>query len=212
MRKKERYEHVIRYFLDTMPDVSSELNYVNAFQLLVAVILSAQCTDKRINMVTPSLFSAYPDAKRMSEARESDIYEYIKSVSYPNIKSRHLLGMSKMLVERFGGKVPDDMESLTSLPGVGRKTANVVLSVIWNRSTFAVDTHIFRVSRRIGLASIRCTTPLAVEKELTSHFPPDLIPRAHHWLLLHGRYVCTARNPKCAECGLQAFCKSFIGR
>lgn len=212
MRKKERYEHVISYFLDTMPDVSSELNYVNAFQLLVAVILSAQCTDKRINQVTPSLFAAYPDANRMSEASESDIYEYIKSVSYPNSKSRHLLGMSKMLVERFGGKVPDDMESLTSLPGVGRKTANVVLSVIWNRSTFAVDTHIFRVSRRIGLASIRCTTPLAVEKELTSHFPPDLIPRAHHWLLLHGRYVCTARNPKCAECGLQAFCKSFIGR
>lgn len=207
MKKREIYDRVIDYFLKTMPVVQSELEYENAFQLLVAVILSAQCTDKRINMVTPALFEAYPDADRMSKASEEEIYEFIKSVSYPNNKARHLAGMSRMLVERFGGEVPDDLDLLTSLPGVGRKTANVVLSVVWNRSTFAVDTHIFRVSRRIGLASESCTTPLAVEKELTSNFPDELIPRAHHWLLLHGRYVCTARNPKCSECGLKAFCK-----
>ena len=192
-----------------MPDVSSELAYTTPFQLLVAVVLSAQCTDKRVNMVTPALFSAFPTAESMSESTEEEIFSYIKSVSYPNSKSKHLLGLSKMLVSEYGGEVPDTLESLTRLPGVGRKTANVIQAVLWNKAAFAVDTHIFRVSHRLGLVSDKATTPYVVEQELTKNFPDELIPRAHHWLLLHGRYVCQSRKAKCNECGLQDVCKSY---
>lgn len=209
MLKKERYLRVISYFESTMPDVSSELAYTTPFQLLVAVVLSAQCTDKRVNMVTPALFSAFPTAESMSESTEEEIFSYIKSVSYPNSKSKHLLGLSKMLVSEYGGEVPDTLESLTRLPGVGRKTANVIQAVLWNKAAFAVDTHIFRVSHRLGLVSDKATTPYAVEQELTKNFPDELIPRAHHWLLLHGRYVCQSRKAKCNECGLQDVCKSY---
>jgi len=209
MLKKERYRRVISYFESTMPDVSSELAYTTPFQLLVAVVLSAQCTDKRVNMVTPALFSAFPTAESMSESTEEEIFSYIKSVSYPNSKSKHLLGLSKMLVSEYGGEVPDTRESLTRLPGVGRKTANVIQAVLWNKAAFAVDTHIFRVSHRLGLVSDKATTPYAVEQELTKNFPDELIPRAHHWLLLHGRYVCQSRKAKCNECGLQDVCKSY---
>ncbi len=209
MLKKERYRRVISYFESTMPDVSSELAYTTPFQLLVAVVLSAQCTDKRVNMVTPALFSAFPTAESMSESTEEEIFSYIKSVSYPNSKSKHLLGLSKMLVSEYGGEVPDTLESLTRLPGVGRKTANVIQAVLWNKAAFAVDTHIFRVSHRLGLVSDKATAPYAVEQELTKNFPDELIPRAHHWLLLHGRYVCQSRKAKCNECGLQDVCKSY---
>lgn len=209
MLKKERYRRVISYFESTMPDVSSELAFTTPFQLLVAVVLSAQCTDKRVNMVTPALFSAFPTAESMSESTEEEIFSYIKSVSYPNSKSKHLLGLSKMLVSEYGGEVPDTLESLTRLPGVGRKTANVIQAVLWNKAAFAVDTHIFRVSHRLGLVSDKATTPYAVEQELTKNFPDELIPRAHHWLLLHGRYVCQSRKAKCNECGLQDVCKSY---
>lgn len=209
MLKKERYRRVISYFESTMPDVSSELAYTTPFQLLVAVVLSAQCTDKRVNLVTPALFSAFPTAESMSESTEEEIFSYIKSVSYPNSKSKHLLGLSKMLVSEYGGEVPDTLESLTRLPGVGRKTANVIQAVLWNKAAFAVDTHIFRVSHRLGLVSDKATTPYAVEQELTKNFPDELIPRAHHWLLLHGRYVCQSRKAKCNECGLQDVCKSY---
>ena len=209
MLKKERYRRVISYFESTMPDVSSELAYTTPFQLLVAVVLSAQCTDKRVNMVPPALFSAFPTAESMSESTEEEIFSYIKSVSYPNSKSKHLLGLSKMLVSEYGGEVPDTLESLTRLPGVGRKTANVIQAVLWNKAAFAVDTHIFRVSHRLGLVSDKATTPYAVEQELTKNFPDELIPRAHHWLLLHGRYVCQSRKAKCNECGLQDVCKSY---
>ena len=209
MKRSELYRRVLAYFEDAMPDVESELDYKSPFELLVAVILSAQCTDKRVNMVTPALFAAYPTAEKMSEASVEDIYQYIKSVSYPNSKSRHLSEMSKMLVSDFGGEVPDTTELLVRLPGVGRKTANVVQAVIWNKSTFAVDTHIFRVSHRLGLVNDKATTPYSVEKVLTSNIPAELIPRAHHWLLLHGRYVCQARKAKCDECGLREICKSY---
>lgn len=209
MLKKERYRRVISYFESTMPDVSSELAYTTPFQLLVAVVLSAQCTDKRVNLVTPALFSAFPTAESMSESTEEEIFSYIKSVSYPNSKSKHLLGLSKMLVSEYDGEVPDTLESLTRLPGVGRKTANVIQAVLWNKAAFAVDTHIFRVSHRLGLVSDKATTPYAVEQELTKNFPDELIPRAHHWLLLHGRYVCQSRKAKCNECGLQDVCKSY---
>lgn len=209
MLKKERYLRVISYFESTMPDVSSELAYTTPFELLVAVVLSAQCTDKRVNMVTPALFSAFPTAESMSESTEEEIFSYIKSVSYPNSKSKHLLGLSKMLVSEYDGEVPDTLESLTRLPGVGRKTANVIQAVLWNKAAFAVDTHIFRVSHRLGLVSDKATTPYAVEQELTKNFPDELIPRAHHWLLLHGRYVCQSRKAKCNECGLQDVCKSY---
>lgn len=209
MLKKERYRRVISYFESTMPDVSSELAYTTPFELLVAVVLSAQCTDKRVNMVTPALFSAFPTAESMSESTEEEIFSYIKSVSYPNSKSKHLLGLSKMLVSEYGGEIPDTLESLTRLPGVGRKTANVIQAVLWNKAAFAVDTHIFRVSHRLGLVSDKATTPYAVEQELTKNFPDELIPRAHHWLLLHGRYVCQSRKAKCNECGLQDVCKSY---
>lgn len=207
MKKKELYKKVIEYFEREMPVVETELNYSTPFQLLVAVVLSAQCTDKRVNMVTPALFTAFPTAEQMSKASVDEILEYVKSVSYPNSKAKHLSGLSKMLVEEYGGEVPADMDSLTRLPGVGRKTANVVQAVVWNKAAFAVDTHIFRVSHRLGLVDSKATTPYAVEKELTKYFPDELIPRAHHWLLLHGRYVCQSRRAKCEVCGLSEICK-----
>lgn len=189
-----------------MPVAESELHYRNPYELLVAVMLSAQCTDKRVNMVTPALFSAYPTAQAMAEASAEDIFGYIRSVSYPNSKAQHLAGMARMLMERFGGQVPDTVEQLTQLPGVGRKTANVVCAVIWQQPTMAVDTHIFRVSERIGLTT-GSKNPLQTEKVLTAHIPASVIPKAHHWLLLHGRYVCTARKPHCASCGLRPLCR-----
>lgn len=189
-----------------MPVAESELHYRNPYELLVAVMLSAQCTDKRVNMVTPALFSAYPTAEALAEASAEDIFGYIRSVSYPNSKAQHLAGMARMLVERFGGQVPDTVEQLTQLPGVGRKTANVVCAVIWQQPTMAVDTHIFRVSERIGLTT-GSKNPLQTEKVLTAHIPATVIPKAHHWLLLHGRYVCTARKPHCATCGLRPLCR-----
>lgn len=209
MRKKELYDKVIAYFKEAMPVAETELDYDSPFSLLVAVILSAQCTDKRVNLVTPRLMQDYPTAEAMSLATPEVIFEYIKSVSYPNNKARHLVGMAKMLVRDFSGEVPDTLEELVRLPGVGRKTANVIQSVVWGKAAFAVDTHVFRVSHRLGLVPARCTTPYSVEKELTRHIPGELIPIAHHWLILHGRYTCVARKPKCEECGLQAWCKSF---
>lgn len=209
MKKQERYDAIVEYFSHAMPDVDTELEYGSPFQLLVAVILSAQCTDKRVNMVTPMLFRDYSTAEEMALATPEVIYEYVKSVSYPNSKAKHLVGMAKMLVDEFGGEVPDNLDDLTRLPGVGRKTANVIQAVIYGKSAMAVDTHIFRVSHRLGLVSDDCTTPYAVEKELTKHFPAEVIPKAHHWLLLHGRYVCQARTPKCSNCDLTSLCKHF---
>lgn len=207
MRKKELYDKVIAYFKEAMPVAETELDYDTPFSLLVAVILSAQCTDKRVNMVTPHLMHDYPTAEAMALATPEVIFEYIKSVSYPNNKARHLVGMAQMLVRDFGGEVPDTLEELVRLPGVGRKTANVIQSVVWGKAAFAVDTHVFRVSHRIGLVPSRCTTPYSVEKELTRHIPDALIPIAHHWLILHGRYTCIARKPKCEACGLRHLCK-----
>ncbi len=209
MKKQERYDAIVDYFSHAMPDVDTELEYGSPFQLLVAVILSAQCTDKRVNMVTPALFRDYSTAEEMALARPEVIYEYVKSVSYPNSKAKHLVGMAKMLVEEFGGAVPDNLDDLTRLPGVGRKTANVIQAVVYGKSAMAVDTHIFRVSHRLGLVPETCTTPYSVELELTRHLPADVIPRAHHWLLLHGRYVCQARSPKCGKCDLTSWCKHF---
>lgn len=206
MTKKLLYSNFIEHFQKEMPDAHTELIFDNPFQLLVAVILSAQCTDKRVNMITPALFEAFPTASEMSKATVEEIYELIRSVSYPNNKARHLSGMSQMLLSEFGGEVPDTLEELTRLPGVGRKTANVIQSVVFGKSAMAVDTHVFRVSHRIGLVPQRCTTPLSVEKELTKYLPADIIPLAHHWLILHGRYVCTARNPRCERCGISSFC------
>ena len=194
-------------FREAMPIAETELNYTTPFSLLVAVMLSAQCTDKRVNLVTPALMAAYPDAKAMSRATAEEILPYVSSVSYPNSKAAHLAGMARMLVEEFGGEVPDTLESLTRLPGVGRKTANVMMAVLWNRPTMPVDTHVFRVSHRIGLVNEKATTPLSVEQELTKHIPPADIPTAHHQLILHGRYVCTARNPHCSDCLLADICK-----
>lgn len=207
MTKKERYEGIIDYFLKNNPNAETELHYHNPFELLVAVILSAQCTDKRVNMITPDLLRAFPDANRMAKTTEDEIFEYIKSVSYPRNKAKHLLGMAQRLVNEFGGEVPEDYDALLSLPGVGRKTANVMASVIWNKPKMAVDTHVFRVSNRIGLTN-NSRTPLETEKELTKNIPAEYIPLAHHWLILHGRYVCTARLPKCESCGIAEFCKS----
>jgi endonuclease-3 len=207
MKKKTLYSSVIDYFEREMPVVDTELNYGSTFQLLVAVVLSAQCTDKRVNMVTPRLFADYPTADVMAVATPEVLYEYIKSVSYPNNKAKHLVGLSRAIMDKHGGDVPDTLEELIALPGVGRKTANVMLAVVWGKSAMAVDTHIYRVSHRLGLVSSACTTPYAVEKELVRHFPADIVPRAHHWLLLHGRYVCQSRSPKCGVCGLRDICK-----
>ena len=209
MTTTQRFQAVIAYFEQAMPVAETELHYDSPFQLLVAVMLSAQCTDKRVNMVTPALFQAYPTPASMAAASVDEVLTFVKSVSYPNSKAKHLVEAARQLVERFGGEVPATREELVTLPGVGRKTANVVLSVVWGRATMAVDTHVFRVSHRLGLAPKSATTPLAVERALTRHLPEDVIPRAHHWLILHGRYVCTALRPKCMECGLTEVCKFY---
>ncbi len=208
MTTKERYEAIIAYFQQVMPTAESELNYRNPFELLVAVILSAQCTDKRVNMTTPALFEAFPSPQAMAEASADDIFHYIKSISYPNNKARHLAAMARMLCEEFGGEVPSDLNELQRLPGVGRKTANVIGAVIWQKEVMPVDTHVFRVAARIGL-SRGAKTPLQTELQLEKNIPSHLLPIAHHWLILHGRYVCTARSPKCAECGIKVWCRHF---
>lgn len=208
MTTKERYRCVLEIFSHEMPVAETELHYDTPFHLLVAVILSAQCTDKRINMVTPALFEAYPTPADMAVATQEEIYGYIRSVSYPNNKARSLLGAARMLVEEFGGELPSDIDSLMRLPGVGRKTANVMLAVVWNRAAMAVDTHVFRVSERIGLTT-GSKTPLATEKALCANIPEEIIPKAHHWLILHGRYVCKARRPDCLNCYLTGVCRYY---
>ena len=206
MTRKQLYREVATYFRQAMPDAKTELHYGNPFQLLVAVILSAQCTDKRINQVTPKLFEDYPNAEAMALATPEVIYEYIRTVSYPNNKAKHLVEMAQMLWEKHGGEVPQDLKQLTALPGVGRKTANVILSVVWGEARMAVDTPVFSVSHRLGLVPKSSTTPLSVEQTLTKHFTEEEIPNAHHWLILHGRYTCTALRPKCDKCGLRHLC------
>jgi endonuclease-3 len=208
MTKKERYEKVIGYFSTHMPIAETELVYDSPFELLVAVILSAQCTDKRVNMTTPNLFAAFPDVETMAAATPDEIFPYIRSISYPNNKAKHLAGMAKMLVADFNSIVPSEVSDLVKLPGVGRKTANVISSVIFNQPNMAVDTHVFRVSARLGLTT-NAKTPLATEMQLIKNIPKDKIHIAHHWLILHGRYVCVARNPKCQECKLDFCCKYF---
>ena len=210
MKINDRYQQVLDHFRREMPEVTTELEFGSVFQLLVAVILSAQCTDKRVNQVTPELFRRYPDARTMAQAEPEDLLEYISSVSYPNAKADHLVKMARMLVEQHQGEVPSDMNLLLDLPGVGRKTANVIQSVAFGKSTLAVDTHVFRVAHRLGLVSKRENTPYKVELALTRHIPADDIPRAHHWLLLHGRYVCTARKPHCDRCDLSNLCPKLI--
>lgn len=207
MNRKELYNKVISYFEKAMPVAETELHFNNPFELLVAVILSAQCTDKRVNLVTPKLFEDYPNAEALSLATPEVIYEYVKSISYPNNKAKHLVEMARILHKEYQGVVPSELKQLVKLPGVGRKTANVIQSVVFNKAAMAVDTHVFRVSHRIGLVTQRSTTPLAVEKELVRNIPKEIIPKAHHWLILHGRYVCTSRSPKCTECGLLGVCK-----
>lgn len=208
MLRKDRYKAFIDYFSTHQPEAETELIYSNPFQLLVAVILSAQCTDKRINQITPALFERFPNAERLSMASVEEIFELIRSVSYPNNKAKHLAGMAQMLVREFNGEVPSTIEELQRLPGVGRKTANVIVSVVHNAPAMAVDTHVFRVANRIGLTK-NATTPFAVELQLVKQIPRDLIYIAHHWLILHGRYICVARNPKCHICPLTHFCKFY---
>lgn len=209
MTRKERYTAVLDYFEANNAPSETELTYTNPYELLVAVILSAQCTDKRVNMVTPALFTAFPDANVLAAASSDEVFQYIKSISYPNNKAKHLVGMAGMLVNQFNNVVPGTIDELVKLPGVGRKTANVIASVVYNQPTMAVDTHVYRVSRRIGLAPQTAKTPLAVEKELIKHIPKPIVPKAHHWLILHGRYTCLARTPLCAQCGLQAYCAYY---
>ena len=208
MNIKERFKRTIEYFLINRPIAETELVYQDPFEFIVAVILSAQCTDKRVNMITPALMEKYPDAETMAKAKPEEIFEFIKSCTYPNNKAKHLSGMSKMLVTEFGGTLPSDPQLLQRLPGVGRKTANVVASVVFRKPVMAVDTHVFRVSNRIGLVK-DAKTPLSVENQLSRQIPSELIHQAHHWLLLHGRYICKARNPLCSQCGLIAFCKYY---
>jgi endonuclease-3 len=208
MTQKERYQYVINYFSENAPNAETELLYDNPFQLLVAVILSAQCTDKRVNMTTPAIFQKFPSEKELALATFEELFPLVRSISYPNNKAKHLIGMAKMLVDEFGGKVPMTVAELIRLPGVGRKTANVITSVIDNQPNMAVDTHVFRVSNRIGLTN-NSKTPLQTELELIQHFPKELIHKAHHWLILHGRYICVARSPKCEVCGIREACKYF---
>ncbi len=209
MTTEERYAGIIEWFSENMPVAETELQYATGYELLVATILSAQCTDKRVNMTTPELFRRFPTPEDMAAASPEEIFPYIKSISYPNNKSRNLAAMARMLVDEFGGTVPDTVEELQRLPGVGRKTANVVASVIFHREVMAVDTHVFRVSRRLGLTK-NAKTPLQAEQQLTAHIPSHLLPKAHHWLILHGRYVCTARNPHCEECGIYRWCRNPV--
>ncbi len=208
MNKKERYEKVLAYFETNVPNAETELHYTNAFELLMAVVLSAQCTDKRVNMITPKLFEAFPTPEVLANASVDEVFQYIRSISYPNNKAKHLVGLGKLLVEKFNSEVPSTIEELQELPGVGRKTANVIVSVIHQAPAMAVDTHVFRVSARLGLTT-NAKTPLAAEKQLVKFIPPEKIHIAHHWLILHGRYTCLARSPKCEECALQAYCKYF---
>ncbi|MGZ8516815.1 MAG: endonuclease III [Chitinophagaceae bacterium] len=209
MTRKQRYEFVIDYFQKNVPEAETELIYDSPYQLLVAVILSAQCTDKRVNLTTPAIFEKYPDVQSLSQTNFDELFPFIKSISYPNNKTKHLIGMATMVVEKFDGKIPMTVDELIQLPGVGRKTANVITSVVDQQPNMAVDTHVFRVSKRIGLVPQTASTPLAVEKELVKNIPVEFIHKAHHWLILHGRYVCIARNPKCRECGLQQACVYF---
>lgn len=206
MRKKELYHQVIDYFQQAMPVAETELHYTTPFELLIAVILSAQCTDKRVNLITPPLFHDFPTPEALAASTPEVIFEYIRSVSYPNNKAKHLVGMAQMLVKDFDSEVPDTLEELIKLPGVGRKTANVIQSVVFNKAAMAVDTHVFRVSHRIGLVPSSCTTPLATENYLMKYLPKEIVPQAHHWLILHGRYICVARKPKCEQCGLNGIC------
>ncbi|HLT08651.1 MAG TPA: endonuclease III [Cyclobacteriaceae bacterium] len=209
MLKKERYKAFVDYFSANMPVAETELVYENPFQLLVAVVLSAQCTDKRINMVTPALFRDFPTPMHLAASNFDELYPYIKSVSYPNNKTKHLLGLGKMLVEEFNGEIPSTVNELVKLPGVGRKTANVITSVVWNQPNMPVDTHVYRVSKRLGLVPMTAKTPLEVEKHLIKNLPASVVSKAHHWLILHGRYVCLARRPKCESCPITYFCKYF---
>lgn len=209
MLRKERYEDFIEYFTHHNPEAETELEYGSPFELLVAVILSAQCTDKRVNMVMPALIDAFPTPEHMAVGNIDEVYSFIKSVTYPNNKTKHLIGMAKMLVNDFNSEIPKDSKDLQKLPGVGRKTANVISSVIHNQPAMAVDTHVFRVSKRLGLVNQNAKTPLEVEKQLVKNIPEEHIPKAHHWLILHGRYVCLARRPKCEECAITNFCRYF---
>lgn len=208
MTKKARFEAIIDHFQKTQPVAQTELEYTNPYELLVAVILSAQCTDKRVNVITPALFRRFPDATKLAEADVAEVFEYIRSCSYPNNKAKHLVGMAKMLSEDFTGVVPDDIVELQKLPGVGRKTANVIASVVYDKPAMAVDTHVFRVSARLGLTT-NAKTPLETEKQLVKYIPEELVSTAHHWLILHGRYVCVARTPKCTKCELKQWCKFY---
>ncbi len=208
MKKRELFDYVINYFQESMPVAETELEYANPFELIVAVILSAQCTDKRVNQITPDLLKRFPTPQKMAEAEPAEVFDYIKSCSYPNNKAKHLVGMAKKVIELFDGEIPGDVDDLQKLPGVGRKTANVIASVVFNKPAMAVDTHVFRVAARIGLSS-NAKTPLATEMQLTKYIPEELIAKAHHWLILHGRYVCLARKPKCGECGLTEVCKYY---
>ena len=208
MRQQERYAGIISWFSQNMPKAETELHYGSPFQLLVAVILSSQCTDKRVNIVTPPLFADFPTPEVMAASNPETIFEYIKSVTFPNNKAKSLIGAARMLVEKYGGEVPDTLDELVKIPGVGRKTANVMLAVVYNKPAMAVDTHVFRVANRIGLTN-DSKTPFETEKKLVANIPADLLPKAHHWLILHGRYVCTARSPKCSECGIAPYCKHY---
>lgn len=208
MRRKERYDFVINHFLRTAPEAETELFYSNPYELLVAVVLSAQCTDKRVNLTTPRFFERFPDAASLAAADSDEVFTYIRSISYPNNKAKHLVGLGQMLHEVFQDEVPSDIKELVKLPGVGRKTANVIASVIFDKPAMAVDTHVFRVSARLGL-TVKAKTPLETEKQLVKYLPEHLISRAHHWLILHGRYVCIARKPKCEACGLQEVCAYY---
>ena len=210
MTRKERYEFILDHFRSTLPIVTTELQFGSAFQLLVATLLSAQCTDKRINQITPELFRHYPDAESMAKAEVEDVFEYVKSVSYPNAKSLHLVEMSRMIIEKFGGEVPDNMAQLTMLPGVGRKTANVIQAVWFGKATMAVDTHVYRVSHRMGLVPSTASTPQKVQEYLVRHIPNEDIPKAHHWLLLHGRYICQSQKPKCDQCEFEKICPKLM--
>lgn len=209
MTKKERFEFILDYFRKNNPEAETELNYENPYQLLVAVLLSAQCTDKRINLVTPNLFAKFPTPEHLAASHFDEVFPVIRSVTYPNNKAKHLINMAKILTEEFGSVVPSDIKGLQKMPGVGRKTANVIASVVYKQPTMAVDTHVFRVSKRIGLATQTAKTPLEVEKQLVKHIPKEDIPLAHHWLILHGRYTCLARKPKCEECDITPWCKYY---
>lgn len=209
MTKKERYKKIIEFFLDHQPNPETELQYSNPFELIVAVVLSAQCTDKRVNMVTPAIFRDFPTPEALAKADFDTLFPYIKSISYPNNKTKHLIGLGQILVRDFDSKVPSGVDNLVKLPGVGRKTANVIDSVIYDKPTMAVDTHVYRVSKRLGLVAESLTTPFAVEKELIKNIPQHYIAKAHHWLILHGRYICLARKPKCEECPITEYCKYF---